>query len=146
MKSAPIVQTRPPVIRRFALVFGAALVLYPLVVAAGLAPGGRFAPVPDGALLGTMVLAQIAAMIMVYRGSYSWARWLVCTLLLLDFAMYAALLSEAALRSLPFIALSVLQFMLHCAAVFLIFTPPASRWLAQNGGIGRASTSRGFLL
>lgn len=123
---------RPRAIGGFEIVFLAAMLLYPLVIAAGLPAGARFAPFADGVLLGAMIVAQFTAMFFVARRRRAWARWLICALLLLDFAMYPALLSEAAFDSSAFISLSLLQFLLHCTAVFLLFTPSASRWLSQG--------------
>ena len=71
-------------------------------------------------------------MFLVARRRQTWARWLICMLLLPHFAMYPALLSEAAFESSAFIALSLLQFVLHCTAVCLLFTRDASRWLSEG--------------
>lgn len=122
----------PHVISGFEIVFLVAMLLYPLVIAAGLPAGARFAFFADGVLLSAMIAAQLTAMFLVARRRRAWARWFICALLLLDFLMYPALLSEAAFQSGAFIVLSLLQFLLHCTAVFLLFTPAASRWLAER--------------
>ena len=135
MKQSQSSDPRPRAIRLFEVVFLAAMMLYPLIIAAGLPAEARFAPLADGVLLVAMIGAQLTAMVLVARKRQAWGRWLICALLLLDFAMYAALLSETAFESDAFIALSLFQFLLHGMAVFLVFTSGASRWLT-----GRATS------
>ena len=130
MHSPSIGQSKPPAINYFEIVFLSAMVFYAVIpmTVGYLAPGGDFW---KHALLtiGTMIGAQIVAMILITRQRRNWAKWLVILLLVLDVPMYMTLLPEQAIRDPVFLVLSLLQFILHFAAIFLLFTPSATKWL-----------------
>ena len=129
MSSAPTGLTRPSTIRWFEAAFVSAMVLYPPIILAGRDPAIPFEVSMHGVMLGAMIVAQIVAMVLVARRRRTWARWVICALLVLDVPMYMALLPASAFESQAFLGLSLVQFGLHCAAVFLLFTPSTSTWL-----------------
>lgn len=124
-------QAAPRTVLSFLTVFVLAMALYPVIALSVwdlIAGGGLQRPL---LLIGAMLCAQLAAVILVWR-RWRWARWLVILLLLLDIPMYMAALPGALFRNLAFPALSLLQFGLHFAAVFLLFTPSAAAWLGRT--------------
>lgn len=129
MEASPPTPSRPAALRWFEVVFVAAMAFYMVLPVVTRDLAGEPYVSDSVSIIGTIVVAQIFAMVLVSRRRQGWARWLVILLLIADVPLYMAVLPESALSDGTFWGLSLSQFALHFVAVLLLFMPSTSDWL-----------------